>query len=209
MEIRAPHETAHSWREVTRELAIITAGVLIALAFGGIVSWFDHRILVREAVGNLRREIADNSRELETLFVHLATEKKNLEHADELAEMLLAHKKIEGASLSLNFHGAELSDASRKTAEVTGAFGYMDYAGVEKYAAIYGAQEQFNRLQDRANENFMNALAGVHLLPDSQPDPVQVQQWKAQISAGGATLFIEEQRARQLQKRYQAALEAK
>jgi hypothetical protein len=86
----------------------------------------------------------------------------------------------------------------------------MDYADVEKYAAIYGLQEGFNRLQDRANENFMNALAGVRLLADSaQPDPLQVQQWKAQIGVGRATLFIEEQLARALQKRYQAALEAK
>jgi hypothetical protein len=207
MEIHAPHEPIHSWKEVTRQLAIITAGVLIALAFEGIVSWFDHRILVREAVANLRREIADNSRELEALFVGLATEQKNLEHADELAQMLVDRKKIEHASLGLNFRGAELSDASRKTAEVTGAFGYMDYADVEKYAAIYGLQERFKFLQDRANENFMSALAGVRLLTDSAPpDPVQVQQWKAQIGLGRATLFIEEQLARQLQKRYQETL---
>jgi hypothetical protein len=36
-----------------------------------------------------------------------------------------------------------------------------------------------------------------------------VQQWKAQIGVVGTTLFIEEQLARQLQKRYQAALEAR
>jgi hypothetical protein len=210
MEIHAPHGSTHSWREIAKQLAIITAGVLIALAFEGVVAWADHRILVREAEANLRREIADNGREIEALFSGLATEEKNLEHADELAQMLLDHKKIEGALLSLNFHGASLSDASRKTAEVTGAFGYMDYADVEKYAAIYGLQERFNRLQDRANENFVNALAGVRLLTDSaQPDLVQVQQWKAQIGSGRATLFIEEQLARELQKRYQAALEAR
>jgi hypothetical protein len=111
--------------------------------------------------------------------------------------------------LSLNFHGVQLSDASRKTAEVTGAFGYMDYADVEKYAAIYDLQERVNRLQDRANENFLSALAGARLLTDSEPGPVQVEQWKAQISAGRATLFVEDQLARQLQKRYQAALEAR
>jgi hypothetical protein len=160
MEIRASHETVQSWRELAKQLAIITAGVLIALAFDGVVSWIDHRLLVREAVGNLRREIADNSRELDKLFAELATERKNLEHADDLAQMLLDHKKIEHASLSLNFNGAE--------------------------------------------------LAGVRLLEDSAPpDPVQVQQWKAQIGLGGATLFIEEQMARQLQKRYQAALEGR
>jgi len=180
--------------------------VLIALALEGVVSWLDHRLLVREAVANLRREIADNSRELEKLFVELETEQKNLGHADEVAQMLIDRKKIDNQTLSLNFHGAELRDASRKTAEVTGAFGHMDYADVEKYAAIYGLQERFNRLQDRTNENFMSALAGVRLLTEAQPDPAQVQQWKAQIAVGGATLFVEEQLARQLQKRYQEAL---
>jgi len=206
MEIHAPHEPVHSWKEMTGQLAIITAGVLIALAFEGVVSWIDHRLLVREAVANLRREIADNSRELEKLFVELATEQKNLGHADEVAQMLIDRKKIEHETLSLNFHGAELRDASRKTAEVTGAFGHMDYADVEKYAAIYGLQERFNRLQDRTNDNFMSVLAGVRLLTEAQPDPAQVQQWKAQIAVGGATLFVEEQLARQLQKRYQEAL---
>jgi hypothetical protein len=209
MEIHASHEPIRSWKEVSKQLAIITAGVLIALAFEGVVSWIDHRLLVREAVANLRREIADNSRELEKLFAGLATEQKNLEHADELAQMLIDRKKVERETLNLGLHGAELSDASRKTAEVTGAFGYMDYADVEKYAAVYGLQEQFDRLQERAHENFMSALAGVRLLTDSQPDPVQVQQWKAQIGVVGTTLFIEEQLAHQLQKRYQAALEAR
>jgi len=206
MEIHAPHGPVHSWKEMTGQLAIITAGVLIALAFEGVVSWIDHRLLVREAVANLRREIADNSRELEKLFVELETEQKNLGHADEVAQMLIDRKKIDNQTLSLNFHGAELRDASRKTAEVTGAFGHMDYADVEKYAAIYGLQERFNHLQDRTNENFMSALAGVRLLTEAQPDPVQVQQWKAQIGVVGTTLFIEEQLARQLQKRYQEAL---
>ena len=58
MEIHAPHGPVHSWKEITGQLAIITAGVLIALAFEGVVSWIDHRLLVREAVANLRREIA-------------------------------------------------------------------------------------------------------------------------------------------------------
>jgi hypothetical protein len=154
--------------------------------------------------------MADNSRELDALFVAVATEQKNLTHADELAQMLIDRKKVEHETLNLNLEGAELSDASRKTAEVTGAFGYMDYADVEKYAAIYGLQEQFNRLQDRANENFMSALAGARLLTDPAPaDPGQVQQWKAEIGLGRATLFIEEQFGRQLQKRYKAELEAR
>jgi hypothetical protein len=65
MEIHAPHASAQSWREVFKQLAIITAGVLIALALDGVVSWFDHRKLVREALNNLRSEMADNVREVQ------------------------------------------------------------------------------------------------------------------------------------------------
>jgi len=207
MEIHAPHEPIHSWREVTRQLAIITAGVLIALAFEGVVSWFDHRILVREAVANLRREIADNARELEGLFGNIAQEEKNLAHADEIAQMLLDHKKLEHVSIDLEFHGAELKDASRKTAEVTGAFGYMDYAEVEKYASVYGLQEQFHRAQERMIESFVGAFSGVALLNDPErASAQQVEQWKAHIAVTLATLVVDEQVGRQLQKRYRETL---
>lgn len=209
MEIHAQHEAARSWREVFRQLAIITAGVLIALAFDGLVSWFDHRKLVREARSNLRNELAENVREIQGFFVNIAAERQNLEHADDLAQMLLEHKKIEHASVSLVFHHAELKDASRTTAEVTGAFGYMDYAEVERTASVYGLQTAFNRAQDRANEHFVATLAGVTLLasPD-KPDDEQVRQWKAQIALTQAALTVEEQIGQQLVKRYTSALES-
>jgi hypothetical protein len=209
MEIHAQHEAAHSWREVFRQLVIITAGVLIALAFDGLVSWFDHRKLVREARSNLRSEIAENVREVQGLFANIAEEHRNLEHADELAQMLLEHKSVEHMSLNLEFHGAELKDASRTTAEVTGAFGYMDYSEVERLAAVYGLQNAFNRAQDRANEHFVAAFAGASLLasPD-KPDAEQVRQWKTQIALTNAALTVEEQIGQQLVKRYTAALES-
>ena len=135
MEIHAPHGSAQSWREIFKQLAIITAGVLIALALDGVVCWFDHRKLVREALNNLRqRDRRQRHGRFKELFANIAKESKNLEHADELAQMLLDKKKIEHMSLNLEFHGAEVKDASRTTAEVTGAFGYMDYADVERIA---------------------------------------------------------------------------
>jgi hypothetical protein len=209
MEIHAQYEAAHSWREVFRQLAIVTAGVLIALAFNGLVSWFDHRKLVREARSNLRSEMAENVREAQGLFVNIAAERRNLEHADELAQMLLEHKKVEHVSLNLEFHDAELKDASRTTAEVTGAFGYMDYSEVQRMAAVYGLQSTFNRAQERASEHFVAAFAGASLLasPD-KADAEQVRQWKSRIALTQAALTVEEQIGQQLVKRYTLALES-
>jgi len=209
MDIHAPHGPVHSWNELFRQLATITAGVLIALMFDGMVTWVEHRRLVSEAMGNLHSEIAENVRELEGLFVNIVKERRNLEHADELAQMLLDQRKIESASLTLEFHGAELKDASRTTAEVTGAFGHMEYAEVERIASVYSLQASFNRAQDRANELFVNTFAGASLLakPD-KADIEQVKQWKKEIALTMAALTVEEQIGQQLLKRYTHALEA-
>ncbi len=211
MEIHAPDEPVHSWKEVIRHLTIITGGVLIALAFEGVVSWADHRLLVREAEANLRREIADNAKELDGLFANLAQESKNLEHADEIAQMLLDHKKLEHQSLTLEFHGADLKNASRTTAEITGAFGHMDYADVKKYASVYSLQDRFNRAQERENESFVSTLSGVRFLQEGseKADAQAIKQWRTQIDAARAALFVEEQIGRQLQKRYKEVLEGR
>jgi hypothetical protein len=89
VEIHAPDRPVHSVRDVVGHLAIITAGVLIALAFEGIVTWAEHRRLVNEALNNLRSEMADNVREIEGLFANIVQERRNLEHANDLAQMLL------------------------------------------------------------------------------------------------------------------------
>jgi len=122
--------------------------------------------------------------------------------------MLLDRKKIEHMSLNLEFHGAEVKDASRTTAEVTGAFGYMEYADVERIASVYGLQTAFNRAQERANEHFVTAFAGVSLLanPD-QADAERVKQWRSEIVLTLAALTVEEQIGQQLVKRYNEALE--
>jgi hypothetical protein len=208
MEIHPPHGPARSWSDVFGQLTIITAGVLIALALEGAVAWLEHRKLVREATTNLRNEMAENVREVEGLFINIVKERRNLEHADDLAQMLLDQKKVENEKLELVFHGAELKDASRTTAEVTGAFGYMEYAEAERFAAVYGLQTAFNRAQERTNESFVTTLAGVSLLTSpGKADPGEVRQWKSRIALTLAALTVEEQIGQQLVKRYTQALE--
>jgi len=84
----------------------------------------------------------------------------------------------------------------------------MEYAEVERFAAVYGLQTAFNRAQERTNEAFVTTLAGISLLtsPD-KPDPGQVKQWRSQIALTLAALTVEEQIGQQLVKRYTQALE--
>ena len=89
MEIHAPDHPIAGWRDIAKHLAIITAGVLIALAFEGMVAWTDHRMLVREAKTNLVEEIRGNRKELEALFASIEREQAQMERADALAQEVL------------------------------------------------------------------------------------------------------------------------
>ena len=94
-----------------KHLAIITAGVLIALALEGVVAWADHRLLVREAIANLTTEIQANKKELATLSAKLEKETKDLEQADQVGELLLKHRPRTDMSVQLSSHAAELKNA--------------------------------------------------------------------------------------------------
>src|SRR6516164_4879184 len=101
MEIHAPDHLPETWKETAKHLAIITAGVLIALMLEGVVAWVDHRMLVREAGANLTAELRNNKKELDGLLVNLEKQQQELEHADEVARVILAHKPIVNLEISL------------------------------------------------------------------------------------------------------------
>ena len=64
MEIHPPGHI-QSFRDVAIHLAIVTAGILIALGLEQTVEFFNHRRLVAEARANILSEIRDNKQELD------------------------------------------------------------------------------------------------------------------------------------------------
>ena len=211
MEIHAPHGPPTTWKDALAQLAIITAGVLIALMLEGAVSWIDHRLLVHEAVANLIAELRDNKKELDGLFANLDKEQEQLEHADEVAKVLLTHEPIDKLQIELVDHGAELKNAALTTSQVTGALGYMDYGEVSRYANIYDLQAQFMRLQEGQGQHFFDVIAFVRHIAGKgdRPTDEDVRRWRSAIDLALADTFKREQIGRQLQKRYTEFLAAK
>jgi len=207
MEIHVPDHPVTGWRETAKDLAIITAGVLIALTLEGIVSWFDHRMLVREAVANLTEEIRNNRKELDGRLANLDKERKQFERADDIAEAMLNHKAPEKLELTLTANSAELKNAAVTTGQITGAFGYMDYGAVSRYASVYDFQAQFMRLQERDGQAFQAVLSFIPRFADSAPpSPALLEDWRSRIHAAMTGVGIREQLGRQLLARYDELL---
>jgi len=155
-------------KEALTQVALITVGVLIALSFDGIVAWRQNRALVRAARANLASEIRDNRDELQKNLQQTDRVAGNLLHAVDVADKLAKHAPVDANKVEVNAGWAELRDASRATADVTGAFGLMPYEEVKRYATVYQRQEQWLALQNETVQNVTRVLAMVHVFAEPE-----------------------------------------
>jgi hypothetical protein len=209
VDIHPPH-AVHSWKDFGVQLVTITAGILIALSLEGVRESIRDRALVREARENIHREIADNKREVDGELATMADRTRKIDGAMRFAHELLrtrhtgAHGQVE---LGLAF--PTLSTASWQTAERTGALAHMDYAEVQKYAALYSFQE-FLAAQHRRALDALSSTIGL-LTASEDGDQTQaltdIARFRDQLVALRSVLFIEEQLARTASERYRKALE--
>ena len=208
MEIHTPDRPPGTWKETLKHLAMITAGVLIALAFEGAVSWADHRLLVREARENITEEIRSNRKELESsLFKNVERQQREVEALDRVAKERLSSKKPANQQLALSWNFAELKNAAVTTGTITGAFGYMRYDEVKRFAAVYDLQAQFMRAQERQIQDFQIVFAFIRRLDDvPPPSPAALEEWRGRLNSLLTGLGFQEQLGRTLAKRYDEIL---
>src|SRR6185436_1586691 len=120
MDAHAPHKPVLTLKGALVELAIVTAGVLIALSFDGIREWHANRALAAEAHANLVTEIRRNKAEIDQSIAGLDGALKNYFHAHDVVQSLLDHQPLGEKEMTIGFNLAQLSTAAYATAEVTG-----------------------------------------------------------------------------------------
>lgn len=194
VEIHAPHGPINSYKEFLVHLGTITAGVLIALSLEGVMEWNHYRILVREAKENIRREIEDNLKDIDTVLAKSGERKQRTDTALRFVDELLRTKKTDVNELQLGFEGADLNNASWQTAERTGALAHMEYADVKRYSHLYNVQETYASLQ---RQNLDRLTAALQFVADGNDPtlapPAALEAFREQIMALRAGAFIEDE----------------
>ena len=210
MEIHPPHAAIRSWSDFFMQLGTITAGVLIALSLEGIRETIHDRSLVREARRNIRREIADNRREIDQEIAQMPERTRKIETAMRFTRDLLRDKRTDIHQIEIGLNFPTLSGASWQTADRTGALAHMEYAEVQKYAALYAFQDFLSAQHRRAIDAMASALGLLSNSESGDPTsapPAEIEQFRQAIVALTSILFIEEQMARTASERYSRALE--
>ncbi len=155
LDVHPPYEKIHGFKDFLLHLLTITIGLLIALSLEGLVEKYHNRELRQEADRNLRQEIQDNRKEVESLKSILQQEEKTLGSTLDFIKAKEQGKPFDVNGIKLGFSIGTLSDASWRTAGATGALALMEYGQVQKYASLYQLQDKLGRLQDQTFDDFL------------------------------------------------------
>jgi hypothetical protein len=207
MEIHAPERHVQSLRDIVLHLAIVTAGILIALGLEQTVEWYHHRELVAEAKENMLNEIRDNKRQLERQVAQIPTWRQNAIQALDYITDIQQRGKSDIKSLQGRFYQAPLRGASWTTAQSVGALSYMAYSDVTKYAAAYRMQEDYIAAQNRMEEAGITAyspFAARNRLEKSSPAELEAD--RAKMMTMVAAVLVQFQTAQLLEKAYDSVL---
>ncbi len=141
MDVHAPHQPVHTWRDFAIHLTIVTIGLFIALSLEAFVEYIHHRHLVAEARENIHRELEANhtaaQQDLKYTQDNIGVVANNIKtlHAIQTAP----HGSHYSITNTIQFES--FSNAAWHTARDTGALGFMPYAEVQRYSDLYASQD--------------------------------------------------------------------
>ncbi len=210
LDVHAPEHTPHSVRDFFLHIFTITIGLLIALGLEAAMEWRHHVHLRDEANDNILSEVRDNQHELSDVLGNIPKERDTLTYA---LAFLRAHEEGKPyevrSSINLGMNFGSYRDASWQTASATGALGYMEYAHVKRYSAVYTLQGQFAQLQAQTLTAYLQIQSYVVAGEDPrQLSVADTQKANAEVRQTLADLLAMEQVGQALQKQYATVLQA-
>jgi hypothetical protein len=160
LDVHAPHESVHGWRDFLLHLVTITIGLVIALGLEGCVEWQHHRHLVHEAEHSLHTEIQNNANNLAGIATSIHAEQASLKHDLQVLDLLIKdHKLPPDQYMAIDFRISGFDSVSWNTAQSTGALAYMDYASAQEYSGIYHTQDVFESAEQQTARDAILSLA--------------------------------------------------
>ena len=157
MDIHAPMEPIHSWRDIALHLGIITIGLFIALSLEGLVEYVHNRHLLHEARANIRHELEIDheaaQKDIGLIQQNIDTTKANVA----TIHRLQTHPKDFHGSLTNSMSFDSLNDAAWRTARDTGALAFMPYGEAQRYSDLYMLENLVNQKAINTGEQSFRA----------------------------------------------------
>ena len=168
LDVHPPHGKLHGVGDFFLHIFTITVGLLIALALEGCVERQHQRHLVHEAETGMRHEIEENAKQIGSLRQQVTDQVAQLNQNLDVLRGIKANPKTTDQHMSFTFRMQNFDDVTWKTAQTTGALGYMPYGDAETYSGIYNTQAALEGQQKDVLECVMSAASVVSTKKDGE-----------------------------------------
>lgn len=179
LDVHAPHEKIHGFKDFMLHLLTITIGLLIALGLEAGVEAMHHRHQREQAEATIRQELSDNRATLVKQQESVHAEIQSLVRVLQYLEARSKGQPADAKGLSLAVTEMLLKDAAWRTARATAVLNYVDYGHVERYAAAYKEQEEFEAIGRQTLDRFLQLDS--YIVKDNDPNQMSAEDVRAAI----------------------------
>ena len=173
MDVHAPHEPVHTWKDFAIHLTIVTIGLFIALMLEAGVEYWHHRHIVAEARENIREEIKENHDAAQKNVGYVQQSIEGVKENVKTLHVLMKRPKDFHGSLANTIRFESFHNAAWRTARDTGALSHMPYEEVKRYSDLYMMEEMVTQKAVDTAERSFRASSPVFMgyEVDSLPEP--------------------------------------
>ena len=172
LDVHAPHEPIHGWRDFFIHLATITIGLLIALSLERCVEWQHHRHLAHQTKVSLGNEIRGNAKEVEGALGDVDKMLNQLKGDVAVLNTILANpKKPNHEDINFNYKVRWFNDVRWRTAQTTTALSYLPYDEALEFSDIYDQQDDIDLSEHQAIRDVVVAVGPLQNLKAGDVNP--------------------------------------
>jgi hypothetical protein len=180
LDVHAPHETVHTWKDFFIHIATIVIGLLIAVGLEQTVEFFHHRHQAREGLDLLRREVDENRIKLQYNAKVLALVERQHRADIGVLRRLRAGILRPGDHLIFIRPYESLSSSAWKVVHESDAAAYIPHDMMALHDELYEGQQSIN---EDARSSYIELQRATAALNTEQGDKDPIEEDRIQLAA--------------------------
>jgi hypothetical protein len=138
LDVHAPHQTVHTWKDFLVHIAAIAIGLLLALALERLAEYVHERRQLTEARRELALEVAENRRTWATNVTEAARIQQELDADLRLIQAVRSHAPVGGRKFDYSVRLYAVRDGAWQAVRQSGSLNLMPHEELQTYAWFHG-----------------------------------------------------------------------
>jgi hypothetical protein len=192
LDVHAPHQTVHTWKDFSVHIAAITIGLLLAVALEKAVEFFHHRQQAAEGLALLKQELNHNG-ELLRINMNIGALVEDQHYADlAVLRRLRAGASRPDDQLIFVRPYEGLGSSAWKIVHESDAAAFMRFDLLAQYGEIYQAQQLINEATQTSYVELQKYMSVLNTDLERQNHDEEDKIERAALRSGGAPRTAEE-----------------